>query len=162
MTPFKHHPRGSMTCRMCGSEITSHHGKARFKRRGYGYCSYQCDANAKKQKAYEDSSMRFMHRVRMAGEGECWEYTGTRNKNGYGVFDWRGPDDARVRPHLAHRMMWLIVCGSIPVGQEVCHACDNPICCNPNHLWLGTQRENIHDMIKKGRGHWQGAKSHVP
>lgn len=56
------------------------------------------------------------------------------------------------KTHLAHRVAKMIeIGGPIPDGLCVLHHCDNPACCNPAHLWLGTQKENVHDMIAKGR-----------
>jgi hypothetical protein len=52
----------------------------------------------------------------------------------------------------AHRAAWLVTHGEIPEGQEVCHRCDNPPCCNPAHLFLGSHAENVQDSFSKGRG----------
>lgn len=67
-------------------------------------------------------------------------------RRGYGGIGYRG------RNSRTHRVMWVITKGSIPTGMHVCHTCDVRHCCNPDHLWLGTNRENITDMVKKGRG----------
>lgn len=75
--------------------------------------------------------------------GNCWLWTATVNKNGYGLF-------FRVRTVLAHRLSWCIAFGE-PGTLQVNHACDNPPCVNPEHLWIGTQAENLDDMMKKGR-----------
>jgi len=52
---------------------------------------------------------------------------------------------------MAHRFAWLASRGDIPAGQEVCHRCDNPACVNPDHLFLGSHRDNLLDSIRKGR-----------
>lgn len=78
--------------------------------------------------------------------GDCWEWTGGKARNGYGSFNC---DDGKSR--CAHRLAWEKVFGSIPNGLHVLHRCDNPPCCNPAHLFLGTPKDNMHDCIKKGR-----------
>jgi hypothetical protein len=54
----------------------------------------------------------------------------------------------------AHRVAWTLTNGPIPAGLVVCHRCDNPPCCNPEHMFIGTQRDNLADMFAKGR--WRG------
>lgn len=75
----------------------------------------------------------------------CWEWQGVRYARGYGRIliegqDWR-----------AHRLSFAAFIGDIPTGMLVCHKCDNPPCVNPEHLWLGTPRDNVQDMFLKGR-----------
>lgn len=93
---------------------------------------------------------RFWSKVdRSAGPDACWPWTRTCAPNGYGVTRLWGPTR---RYHLgAHRAAWTLTHGPIPTGRFVCHHCDNPPCCNPAHLFLGTPKDNIDDMHRKGR-----------
>lgn len=76
----------------------------------------------------------------------CWNWTGTRLPRGYGTLFWDG------RRWYAHRLSWSVTYGLIPpTGMCVCHTCDNPSCVRPSHLFLGTQKDNLRDMIAKGR-----------
>ena len=80
---------------------------------------------------------------------ECWEWTGHKNAGGYGSVTAIPLGGTGMM--LAHRAAWEHAFGSIPSGRCVLHMCDNPACCNPTHLQLGTQRDNIKDMDAKGR-----------
>ena len=87
-------------------------------------------------------------RVNVVLETGCWEWQGRKDGRGnckYGVID---IDSAR---HLVHRVVYAEINGPIPNGMGVLHRCDNPPCCNPDHLFLGTQLVNIRDAKAKGR-----------
>lgn len=83
-------------------------------------------------------------------DGDCWLYIGTVNEHGYGRIK-KGQDR-----RYAHRASWEEANGPIPDGIQVCHKCDNRLCINPEHLFLGTQTDNNNDMVSKGRQ--RGAK----
>lgn len=84
----------------------------------------------------------------------CWEWTAARTRDGYGSF-WNGEYINGVPGSpvmvLAHRWAYEQFVGLIPDGLSVLHHCDNPPCVRPDHLFLGTQRVNVHDCIQKGR-----------
>ena len=74
----------------------------------------------------------------------CLEWTGAHS-HGYGVLTAGGKNI------YTHRLAWQIVNGPIPKGMFICHTCDNPPCCDPEHLWLGTNADNTADKVAKGR-----------
>ena len=75
---------------------------------------------------------------------QCWEWQGCKDELGYGQWRWRSKN------WPAHRISMLID-GNDPQGYQVNHHCDNPSCVNPQHLYLGTQEENMRDMVQRGR-----------
>lgn len=81
------------------------------------------------------------------GDG-CWLWAGVRGEHGYGSLY-----ASKMRPHYerAPRLSWMIARGPIPTGMLVCHRCDNPPCVKPDHLFLGTMKDNIQDAVAKGR-----------
>jgi hypothetical protein len=94
--------------------------------------------------------IRFWTKVNVGGVDDCWEWTASRHHKGYGEFHCPGICAAR-KCVKASRMAWLISFGEIPDKFLVCHRCDNPSCCNPSHLFLGTDGDNTRDSVSKGR-----------
>ena len=89
---------------------------------------------------------RFWSKVDQSNLSGCWPWTGSRNTKGRGQFMWTDR-----KPRLAHRVAYWLTAGAIPDGLLVCHHCDNPLCCNPAHFFLGTNKDNTQDMVRKGR-----------
>ncbi len=75
---------------------------------------------------------------------DCWLWKGSF-RGSYGTMSYK------CKGHLVHRVSYMVFIGEITEGLCVLHKCDNPKCCNPEHLFLGTHKENTHDMITKGR-----------
>lgn len=95
----------------------------------------------------EEDLRNFWKRVEKKGPSECWLWSGCQggHKSPYGIFSIRN-----VR-HRAHRISYIIHNGSLSENLIVCHRCDTPACVNPDHLFSGTQLDNINDCISKGR-----------
>ena len=95
---------------------------------------------------------RFLAKIEQRGENDCWEWTAGK-RDGYGRF--------RIGENLyvATRLMWRLTHGVDPAGQLVLHTCDNPACCNPGHLFLGTDEDNNRDKEAKRRGNHPAGES---
>jgi len=108
---------------------------------------------------------RLWSRVEVRGQDDCWPWLGCRTKFGHGQIQSETPGVLTY----SHRAAFQSVNGAIPRGMSVCHRCDNPSCCNPAHLFLGTQADNNRDCFTKKRSvHFvardsfpKGEKSHL-
>lgn len=113
------------------------------------FCSRSCNLAYRRahrnEFGREMSPDMFWPRVDVKGPDDCWLWTGRRRLSGYGTFTERG------KTLVAHRRAYQIAKGQIPHGLVVRHTCDNPPCVNPNHLLVGTTRDNQRDKVERGR-----------
>jgi hypothetical protein len=127
-------------CEACGKVFRLRDKKfqtpARFARRRY--CSRACAG-------CDGGAGNFWDRVDQKGAAACWEWQRKRNRKGYGQLTLNGKQMG------AHRAAYILAVGAIPDGMQVLHSCDNPPCCNPKHLSLGTNLDNVRDCAAKGR-----------
>jgi len=106
---------------------------------------------------------RLLGQVSYSDDG-CWLRLGADNGRGYSVLKVGSVADGSRKQELGHRVAWELFCGEIPDGLCVLHTCDNRRCINPDHLFLGTAKDNTDDMVSKGRngrskeGRWIGGK----
>lgn len=136
------------SCLKCGKPL--HTGKV--------YCSIVCRGHTGfrpggQYRISESSYEEKLDRLKISYEKNvirtegCWDWKGPINKGGYTIMTCRKQNGAET----GHRASWLIHKGEIPKFKHICHSCDNRRCTNPDHLWIGTNKQNNDDKIKKGR-----------
>lgn len=140
----------NVICKHCGIEFIATHtdvnrGKCK-------YCSHYCSAQARigtvgpnkgNTPNNKHTPQSFWNLVDKSGD--CWLWTLGVIGFGYGSLTYQG------KAARAHRLAYTLGVGAIPKGMQVLHKCDNPLCCNPDHLFLGNHKDNINDRIEKDR-----------
>ncbi len=143
-----------LNCIVCGKEHIR-----RQCEKDYKCCSSKCANDFRKGKATWKSFWRdatqeqkierikllYEKKVIRKSDNECWDWSGMIDDSGYASMK------VHRKNEKASRMSWLMNFGEIPNGLLVCHTCDNRLCTNPKHLWLGTHQMNVTDMMSKGR-----------
>ena len=110
-------------------------------------------AIAKEKKLFSGRDLvRFLQRVNVGEEGECWEWSGAKTPEGYGRLRFGG------RQWYSHRLMFHLMLEPLKRDDVVLHTCNNPKCCSPFHLAVGTQEQNVHHMHASGRANMSGLR----
>lgn len=122
-------------CPVCKSMFS--HARCKLRK----YCSEEC--SQRRLYSYRASKDFITDNIQI--ENGCWRWCGYVGELGYGIAIING------KSWLMHRRAWTVFNGEIPFGKFLCHKCDNPPCCNPDHLFLGTQADNLADCRAKKR-----------
>jgi hypothetical protein len=139
-----------LNCPVCGNQVKRRLCEAKYRPHQTVVCCSRSCADTHKKTRYKEN---FFKKVAKGNDGECWIWTAGISR-GYGIVSREG------RSIKAHRLSYEIHHGPIPPGMLVMHSCDNPSCVNPEHLSVGTETDNVRDMINKGRNKDRRGEKH--
>lgn len=134
----------SRACAYCGVQLKRREGEPNREWGARRYCDRACSNRAR----HDPVEIRFWNFVQKGAPNECWEWKGAKQQKGYGSYLFQG------KGSKSSRVAWILTHGPIADGLHVLHNCpgkDNPACCNPAHLYLGTHLRNMLDIGLKGQ-----------
>lgn len=132
-------------CTTCSEDFVERENDSNKQWMTREYCSVVCKNRSPLRVV---SIFERLEKYQVKGDG-CWSWVGTKDGKGYGTLSNRR--GRGFSPEKAHRVSYELANGAIPDGLSVRHSCDNPECTNPDHLEVGTHKENMQDMSKRGR-----------
>jgi len=135
----------SKYCLTCGVSFIEKRSESNKQWASRLYCGIKCNNSSKER--FTCIFERMDRRV-LKTDG-CWGWSGSVDGHGYGTLSNRM--GSKYSPEKLHRVSYEKYFGKIPEGFYICHKCDNPICSNPDHLFIGTQKDNMKDCSRKGR-----------
>lgn len=140
------HEELGKSCPLCGTHFIKRVRESADQWEARKYCSTSCSARSR---TIVPLHVRFWQKVEKRGGNKCWIWTGARDNHGYGKIGvGGGPNRVNLK---AHRLSYEMRFGLIQGQNVICHTCDNPSCVNPNHLFEGSQKDNVKDAVRKGR-----------
>lgn len=139
----------SYDCPGCGVMVVARQARVNASARIGGkppYCSTECSALHRSEALRRPLRVKFEEKVAAFPSDDCWLWTGSSDRRGYGQM--RHDGRLRIATHLSLLIYRNV---EVPLGMMACHRCDTPACVNPEHLFIGTASDNMRDCARKGR-----------
>lgn len=133
-------------CSNCGAQFEESKAESNKQWDKRSYCSMKCNNSSKNRIV---SIFDRLEKFQVKNDRGCWGWSGCKDNKGYPQLSSR--NGSLGSPEKAHRVSYEKEYGEIPEGMNVCHKCDNPECTRPDHLFIGTQKDNMVDCSSKGR-----------